>query len=96
VAWARTPIAIATSLIVIPALVGAQQGARIWHPAAGTSSVSIKADTVAVNDVDRTATYAGHVAIVADEARLTCSRATVWFRGTTAKTDSIDHVACEP
>jgi lipopolysaccharide export system protein LptA len=83
-------------LAVIPSAAWAEEGVKIWHPSVRTSSVAVKADSLAVDDADKTATFTSHVVIADGATRLTCSRAVLWYRGTTAKSYSIDSIACEP
>lgn len=83
-------------LAAIPSAAWAEPGVKIWHPSAGTERVAIDADSIAVNDADKTATFTGHVVIAEGATRLTCSRAVVHYRGTTATNSSIDGIACEP
>jgi len=80
----------------MPSAAWAEQGVRVWHPSVATDSVAAKADSLAVDDADKTATFTGHVVIVDGATRLTCSRAVLWYRGRTAKSSSIDSIACEP
>ena len=92
----RLPFASLALLAVIPSAAWTEPGVKIWHPTPGTDRVAIDADNLAVDDAGKTATFTGHVVIAQGATRLTCSRATVWYHGTTAKSSSIDGIACEP
>jgi lipopolysaccharide export system protein LptA len=83
-------------LAVIPSAARAEEGVKIRHPSVGADSVAINADSLAVDDADKTATFTGHVVIADGATRMTCSRAVIWYRGTTAHDSSIDSIACEP